>query len=391
MGETGFLAAAAAFNFSFLMLLVLVPLVAVREGDSLAVIGLLTAVPGLLQFSLSVVAGVLTDLWGARRVLLLCYLASALAAVPLLQPRPGLAALVIALLLNGVARGAFWPSALTYATQMSAETARSLSRMYTLTGIGAIVALAVAGSLAAHVGFPLAFAVSGLAGLAAVALTWRLPPTVPRPGRRGAHHALAPLRGLMRQRALLVAGALAFAASVPFALAGSFYPVFALQLGFGAALATALVALRQGGMIAGASLFAPLLRRLGIRATVIAGLGAIALSLAAAPLLRAPALFAAGLALSGIAGEVVSVAYVWFITQNSRPEERGSAMGATELWWAAAVLVTPAIFGGVAARLGVAATFALAGGAMAALGGSFAVRPGWLQPGRAPAAAAGEN
>lgn len=386
VGERGFFGAAAAFNFSFLMLLVLVPVAAARQGDSLAVIGLLTAVPGLMQLGLRVIAGVLSDVWGPRRVMHTCFVCSALAAVPLLGSSPGLAAFAVAQLLNGLARGAFWPAAQTYATRLPGDAAGALSRMFTLTSTGSILALLLAGGIASRLGFPVAFGASGLAAVAALVLTRHLPRAAARARPEGLRELLGPLGRLIRQRPILVAGALAFAASVPNALASSFYPVFALQLGFGAALATALVALRQGGNIGGASLFAPLLRRAGIRTTVIGGLGAVALSLAAAPVLRVPVLFAAGLALSGLSGQMVNLGYIWFVTQNSRPEERGAAIGAAGIWWAAAVLLTPALFGAVAAHLGFAATFVLAGGAVAALGGMLALRPGWLRLGEPEAA-----
>jgi len=382
----GFLIASAAFNLSFTMLLVLVPLFAAKRGYDLAAIGLLAAVPGLLQIPLRVSGGVLADVWGSPRIMRICFVASAVAVVPLLVPAPSLAGLAFAQICNGIARGGFWPAAQAHASRSSGDPARAISLLFSVTGIGAIIALLAAGGLADGLGFRAAFAASGAAALIALVATLRQPsPARPRAALR-VGTVLGPLRRLIVQRPFLVAGALAFAASVPNALAGSFYPVFALQLGFGAVLATALVALRQGGNIVGATFFTPLLDRLGYSRTVRGGLVAVALSLVAVPLLRNPVLYAAGLALSGIAGQVVNVAYIWFATKSSRPEERGSALAATGLWWAAAVLLAPAIFGAVAARIGIPATFVVTGALVAALAAGLSLQPLWLRapvPGQA--------
>jgi MFS family permease len=384
----GFLTAGAAFNFSFMMLLVLVPLFAARRGYDLAAIGLLTAVPGLMQIPLRISGGVLTDVWGSTRIMRICFVASALAALPLVLPNPGLVGLAIAQICNGVARGAFWPAAQTYASRAAVDSARAISLLFTVTGIGAIASLLAAGAIADGLGFPAAFAASGVAAVVALASLGRGEAGPRRPaGRQRLATMLGPLRRLVVQRPFLVAGSLAFAASVPNALAGTFYPVFALQLGFGAVLATALVAVRQGGNIAGASAFSPLLQRLSYPRTVRLGLVAIAVSLAAVPLLRDPVLYAAGLALSGVSGQIVNVAYIWFATQNSPPEERGSALAATGLWWAAAVLIAPAAFGAIAARLGLPATFVVSGAAIGALALTLSVYPGLLTAGQRQAQA----
>jgi MFS family permease len=386
-GGAGFLTAAAAFNFSFTMLLVLVPVFAARRGYDLAAIGLLTAVPGIMQIPLRVTGGVLTDVWGSARIMRICFLASAVAALPLVTPDPGLLGLTIAQICNGVARGAFWPAAQAHASRTAADPARAISLLFTVAGAGAILSLLAAGAVADRWGFPAAFAASGAAAGVSLVAAWREPVPERPAGHRSPGRVLGPLRRLVLQRPFLVAGALAFAASVPNALAGTFYPVFALRLGFGAILATALVAVRQGGNIGGASVFAPLLERVGYPRTVRVGLWAIAASLAAVPVLRTPQLYAAGLALSGVAGQIVNLAYIWFATRNSRPEERGSALAATGLWWAAAVLLAPALFGAVAARLGLALTFLASGAAIGGLCLALSAFPALLEPGERAAAA----
>ncbi len=375
----GFLVAGAAFNFSFQLLLILVPLFAAERGYSLAAIGLLTAVPGLMQIPLRISGGVLADVWGSARIMRVCFVASALAAVPLLGPRPSLLGLAVAQICNGVARGAFWPAAQSHASRASSDAARAIGSLFTVTGIGAIAALLAAGALADRLGYPVAFGASGAAAVVSLIATWREPAPARPAGRRRLGEVLAPLRRMILQRPFLVAGALAFAASTPNALAGTFYPVFALQLGFGAVLATALVAVRQGGNIAGSGTFTRLLRRLSFPRTILITLSGVALSLALVPLLRDPVLYAGGLALSGIAGQIVNVGYIWWATQNSRPEERGSALAATGLWWAAAVLLVPAVFGAMATHLGVAATFVVWGAAIAALAAGLALRPELLR------------
>ncbi len=385
--RAGFLVAGAAFNFSFQLLLVLIPLFAAERGYSLAAIGLLTAVPGLMQVPLRVSGGVLTDVWGSARIMRVCFLASAVAAVPLLSDHPSLAGLAIAQVCNGIARGAFWPAAQSHASRASSDSARAIGSLFTVTGIGGIAALLAAGAIADRLGYPVAFGASGAAALVSLIATWREPAPARPSVRRPMGEVLAPLRRMILQRPFLVAGALAFAASTPNALAGTFYPVFALQLGFGAVLATALVAVRQGGMIAGASTFTPLLRRLSFPRAILISLAAVAVSLAVVPVLRDPVLYALGLALSGIAAQVVNVGYIWWATQNSRPEERGSALAATGLWWAAAVLLVPAVFGAMAAHLGVAATFVVWGAGVAALCAGLALRPALLSRAEASAEA----
>jgi MFS family permease len=378
-----FLLAAAAFNYSFLSLTVLVPLAAERQGYSLAAIGALTALPGVMQLGLRLTGGVLADVWGSVQVMRACFAATTVAALPLLGPRPGVAAFVLAMLLNGVARGAFWPAAQTYASQAGHDAARDLSRLFSVTSVGSIAALVASGALAARCGYPVAFGAAGAAGACCLLLSLRLTAAGGNGARRGLRAVLAPLPRLAARPAMVMAGVVAFAASTPNVLGSTFYPVVAVHLGFGTALATALTAVRNGGNIAGASVFPALLRRLGHRRTVAVSLFGIAAALAATPLLRHPLPFTAGLALAGVCGQLANLGYLWLATQESSPGERGSAIAVTGFWWAVAVLAVPALFGPLAQAAGLAAAFVAAGLLTAGLGAAFVLRP-------LPAAAAAE-
>src|SRR5579875_738893 len=143
---------------------------------------------------------------GSARIMRACFVASALAALPLVFPNPGLLGLAVAQICNGVARGAFWPAAQTHASRASADPARAIGLLFSVTGMGAIASLLAAGGVAEAFGFPAAFAASGAAAVVALVATWREPaPARPR-GRQPLVRVLGPLRRLIGRRPFLVAG-----------------------------------------------------------------------------------------------------------------------------------------------------------------------------------------
>ena len=356
-----FLTASAAFNFSFLAMAILVPLYLRHLGYSLAAVGLVLAIPGLMQFILRITSGILSDSWGSRRVMLLAFAATSAAGLPLMGPRVGLAGFVVAQVLNGVARGTFWPPAQTYASR-TGDPSRSLGRFFSITSVGSVLALFFSGALAQRAGFEVAFAVSAALGLLCVGLSFTFPATGEVTGQRRSFTEL--LRSMPRiamRRPFVLAGVIAFLSSTPNILASSFYPVLAVQLGFGMMLATAVVGMRSIGNIAGANVYPSIIKRIGPRTITYVSVALIGVTLLAIPLVRTPPLLVADLLLSGIAGQTANLAYLWLVTENSVPEERGTALSVVGLWWTAAVFVVPPLFGVASDRLGLPTTFLLSG------------------------------
>jgi DHA1 family multidrug resistance protein-like MFS transporter len=355
------ISSATLFCISFWTVLVLIPLYAVHLHYSLSGIGFLAAVPGLMQVVSRLLSGLLGDLWGEVFVIRLCYAVATASAWVLVTRDPGLGTLVLAQFLSGLGRGLFWASAQSYASRLPGDSARHLGGVSSTTFVGSTIALLVGGAASQLWGFTPVFAAAGVLSAVALLLSIVLPPNRAGVTRRNATQVLGGFRELAGQRTLWVAGALAFLAGIPNALTMSFFLVYGLSIGLGGALATAATAARNVGGFGGSNGCSHLLRRFGEWPVRIGSLVLLAVGLFWTGSSNRLTGFAIAVALSGLAGSVLNVYYLWIASRVSDARQRTTAMGLTGSMWALSMLVTPAIFGLAGSRFGLEATFRGAG------------------------------
>jgi MFS family permease len=347
----------AAFGAGYMLLAVLVPLYAHARGASAVTVGLLASVPVVMQVPTRLFSGALTDLWGEHRLLYACSAAALAAGLAVPLGGGSLGGLVVAQLLIGGARGAFWIGTQSYVARLPTDVARSLGWQSSFTNVGSLAGVALGGALAARFGFLTAFGVVAVLGgatfLGAAAL-----PAVPRGAvPRSARQAVAALGVALLDRRIWFCGGVAFLTAIPQALSQSFYPVFAVQLGASLAGSAEITALRNLGMIATGFLAAALLRRFGGRGTVAVSLALLGLTLAACGLWHSLGAFAASVALAGAAAGVTNVFFLSTAALMGGEQTRAANLAAVNFTFAVAMGIMPTGFGLLAAHTGTAAAF----------------------------------
>lgn len=345
-----------AFNVAYLLLALLVPLDAVRLGLSPQIIGLLAAIPGVLQLPARIVSGPLSDAWGERTVLLLTFALAVLAGLCALWGPAPLAGLVLAQLAIGAARGLFWTAAQAYTSRLSGSRTANLGRFTSFTKGGALVGIAAAGPLATALGIGPAFALTAALGCFSAVLAWALAP-LPRPGNaRPLARALRDLPEVARDPVIVFYGLVSMLCALPQSLAQSFFPVWLLERGTPAAWASVLTALQSLGMIVAGFVAAGVMGRVGAARVVwLAGaLLALSLFVVAIPAVPAAAfaIFAAGLASGWL-----NVAFLTQVANASTDADRGTRLGVTQIYFVVSMMLTPVLSGVLAGVAGMSGAF----------------------------------
>lgn len=357
------------FNTGFLLVALLVPLRALHLGLSPAEIGLLAAMPGVLQIPLRLASGPLVDLWGERRVLTITFfLATGAGLLAALVPGAVLS-LVLAQLAIGASRGLYWTSAQSYVSRLQGDRAGNLGRFTSFTKGGALLGIAAAGTLTVVVGFPQAFLFPVLFGVICLILTLTLTDLSDR-SRRQHRDVFSAFRELPRAAVrpfVVVNGIISVLCATPQALAQSFYTIYLLHLGVPAALASLLTALQSVGMIA-AGLWAGRLIRHHPRARVLwASVILVCLSLAATWIAWTPWVSLVILT-GGMAAGWLNVLFVTDVATKSQEGNRGTNLGVTQAYFVLGMVFTPLLCGIVSAHLSERVAFLMVAAAMAALG-----------------------
>lgn len=356
-----FFLASLAWNLGLGMTWLAVPLYAYSQGLANAEIGLLFAVPVLLQAPLNLVGGAYTDRIGGRRILLGSCFATIAAGLWFVFAH-GFWMLLAGQAVFVLARAAFWPANWAMASELPGQRGVQLGRLNAVTNTGQIVGTTLCGFLLAAVGFRLTFAVLAATGVVALgaALALRTAAQAPRSGPPG--HVLGAYLPLLRERIIAYAIMCAYLSALPFSLSMSFYPVLLAHYGYGEGASGILLALRAVGSIL-ASLLAGRFVRTGPQTFWPVGCGiAVAAAVGFVPLVNHVAPIAFWLLVVGAGTAAMTLYFQITISEASRPEARGSALALGGLGWSVSHLTTPLVMGFLADRYGIVTGFYAIGG-----------------------------
>jgi MFS family permease len=354
----------------------LVPLYALYLHYSPLVIGILAALPSVANVSLRLVFGRLSDRHGEPRILRLGGLVYLAASLGFLLSTPlGLAAVIAAQLLQGVARSIFWTVAQTYVTKLPLRGGLNLGLFNGATNLGMLLGMSGAGVCAQTLGYPGAFWVVAALASGYTGLTRRItapagPPSdaAPRPDAGVATPARPAALG-MRPGPLRLAACCSFTSGATWAMAASFYPVYLARLTYSDRSIGVMVMLLAAGMLA--SSFAS--RRiveggLPLERLAVLFIGATGVGMAVVPAFQdwralAPLLFAIGFCSGG-----ASFVYQLVVQRHSPWRARGAAMASVGLFGNLALLVLPTTIGFALTWVSLPAALTAAGLGLLALG-----------------------
>jgi len=354
-----FFLSSLAWNLGLGMTWLAVPLYAYSQGLSNAEIGVLFALPVLVQAPLNLVGGAYTDRIGGRRILLGSCIATTVAGLWLTMAHgfwmllAGQAALILA-------RAAFWPANWAMASELPGARGVQLGRLNATTNFGQIVGTTLCGFLLAATGFQVTFLV--LASTGVVAFFAGLGTAAQPPKARPAGHVLAAYLPLVRERIIAYAIVCAYLCALPFSLTMSFYPVLLAHYGYDEGTSGVLLALRALGSIA-ASLLAARFVRTGPQTLWPVGCGvAVAAAVGFLPAVNHVLPIAFWMLVVGAGTAAMTLYFQITLADASRVEQRGSALALGGLGWSVSHLTTPLIMGFLADRYGIVTGFYVLGG-----------------------------
>lgn len=358
----------AGFSFALGMASVALPLQAVAVGYSAVEVGVLTAISAISQLVgrlfLGHVMRVVPD-W-----LIVAVACALLAASCLIVVGSGaVVPFVLAQLLQGLARAAFWTGSQTHVVRGEGSSVKALASVNLVGNLGLLSGPVVAGLLIGD-DARLALGVSAAGALLAVlpaARLDRLPPFRKLANRPS---------GRMWQRPGVWEGCYAgVAAGAWRGLLGSYVPLALVHARHASLTVGVLVAIANAAAILGAWLVGRIESEARVRRFLLLGTPVTGLALAAmGPLASSAALAAMALAVSGIAAGGLQVLGPALAADAVHPEERGEAIATTGTWRAASLFVAPLAAAGLVAFLPISAAMAVTGAAIAVPIGR------WLKP-----------
>ena len=372
----------------------LVPLYALRLGYSGLIIGMLAALPSVANVTLRLMFGRLSDRYGETAVLRLgglFYLVSA--AGMLLSTWAGLAALVGAQLLQGVARSIFWTVAQTYVTKLPLRGGLNLSLFNGATNLGMVLGMSAAGLWAVVLGYRGAFALVFALALLYIALTRVLAsPQTPVPMETVASpRTSGPLLDF-RLGPLWLAACCSFLSGATWAMAASFHPVYLARLGYGEKAIGLLLMLLPVGMLASSFASRRIVERSGsMERLAVAFIVATGFGVALVPAVHTWLPLAAVILATGFCSGVCSLLYQLSVQQHSPWPVRGATMASVGLFGNMALLVLPMAIGVALNWVPLNAALVGAGSFLMSLGGPAYLSARGLRVGHVVGGRSGEH
>jgi MFS family permease len=381
-----FFLASAAWNFGLGMTWLAVPLYAHNQGLSNVQIGVLFALPVVLQAALNLVGGAYTDHIGGRKIMLGSCWAIVVAGMWLVLAE-GFWMLLVGQLLLVVSRAAFWPATWAMASELPGNRGIQLGRLNAVTNVGQIAGSALCGFLLAAAGFDATFAALASTGLLAflAGLGTRAAPAKSAPAHR---NLLARYRPLLRRPIILYAVICAYLSALPFSLSMSFYPLLLAAYGYREETSGVIVALRAIGAIAAGLIAARFVRTGPDTLWPVASGVAVAAAVGLLPAVNHVLPIAFWMLVIGIGSGAMTLYFQITMSEASLPEERGSALALGGLGWSVSHLSTPLLMGLLADRYGIVNAFYVLGACALACTLALAVMRRWAfaagMPVRAP-------
>jgi len=353
----------ACFFSSFLRIPI-VPLYAESLGASTAQVGAINAAFMLMAGLLAIPAGLLSDRFGRRRVILgglLVIAASSLLLYLTKTPQQ----MTATYLLFGIGLAAYSPSMMSYVADLAPRT--HLGRAYGWYTVAANVAMmlgpATGGLLGRSLGLRAVFLVSGgLTLLMFFVAMASLPPLgAPQGARRAVRPALGTLLRHRRYRACLL---ITLGGCFGFGLFMTFLPLHASGLGLDAGHVGLIFAVQALANALSRIPFGRLSDRVADRShLVVAGIVGLGASLALIGISASLAPLFAGAALLGVSMGVGFTALAALVADVVPVELRGLAMGGYNSCIYLGMTASAASMGAFIARAGFAVSFAAGGAA----------------------------
>ncbi len=337
----------------------LIPLYADSLGMSGVAIGMLIALPVVLQITFNLIGGAATDRIGGRAMVLASCLMM-VAGASAYACADSFSFLMSAQIMMVMSRAIFWPASWTIAGNLQGERSIQMGRLNATTNIGQIAGTFLAGFLITWAGFSWSFlTLAAVAGAAFAAMLCHAGATQAPP--MSASSPMARYGRLVRQKPMWFAIMCAYISALPFSLSVSFYPLLFDAYGYSHELNGSILALRGvGAAIAG--LVVARLLDFSMKGMVAFG-AALVVAVSVATAGATDNLYAVGVLLFtvGLGSGLMSLNFQMLIGDISTPADRGSANALGGLGWGLSHFTTPLLMGVLRDQLGIESAFLLLG------------------------------
>ena len=338
----------------------LIPLYADSLGMSGVAIGMLIALPVVLQITFNLIGGAFTDRIGGRAMVQASCLMMA-AGASAYAFADSFAFLMSAQIMMVMSRAIFWPASWTIAGNLQGERSVQMGRLNATTNLGQIVGTFLAGFLITWAGFSWSFlTLAAVAGGAFAAMLCHAGAAQTPAG--AASSSMARYGRLVRLRPMWFAIMCAYVSALPFSLSVSFYPLLFDAYGYSHELNGGILALRGvGAAIAG--LVVARLLDFSMKGAVAFGAAlVVAVSVATVGATDNLCAVAVMLFTVGLGSGLMSLNFQLLIGDLSTIADRGSANALGGLGWGLSHFTTPLLMGVLRDQLGIESAFLLLGG-----------------------------
>lgn len=351
----------ALWNACMGMLQILIPLYGLSLGFSIVKISSLISLPVLVEVLVRFGGSALSDRFGERRALQICFLLMASAGAALLVADSYLY-LLLAQSLAFCSRSIFWISIQALGSQLpGSDLGKKLGRLYAWNHAGGFSGLSLGGVILALLGFYQAFIFLISVALLCLALSFAFPHVDSKPRGRSLWTITQGIGRFLAYRHIWLAVSVSFAAAIPASLSQSIYPLYLAFLEYPEQWIGMLISLRTlGPLIIGLALasFITVSRQQGIYALGMAALGLLVVATGWAENAWSLAFVFAAV---GAFGALMDLLYQVQAAEFSRAGDRSVAMASSGLGWIICPLVTPITVGWLAQVFGFRFAFLAAG------------------------------
>ncbi|MEW6106166.1 MAG: MFS transporter [Bacillota bacterium] len=357
------LPAAFTYSVSLGMITVLVPLFGNFLGAREAVVGILVAIPGLLQVVMRTPSAVLSAAFGKRTMFVVSFLCAVFAGL-VFAVVPHYSWFVLPQLLFGAASASFWPSQWAYASELCYEDRRSAALGYTsaIVGLGSLVGPYLGGYLSDIMGPRRAFLVYAVVGAVGLGISLALPAEGRRPAKRPSvaevfGGALSAGSRVMLNRQVFLAVACMFLAAVTWGLNNAFYALHVRSIGYTATVGGTLLAVHGATSALTRIGFGSFARRRSLHRYLFGGTFLNALGMFAMPFFKATYALGAVTFVSGMGFGMMYPAAVTLIAEHTEGDDRVLGMGVFGTSMSLGLLASPLALGLVAQLAGIGHAF----------------------------------
>ncbi len=340
-----------------------IPLYASLLGASTLAVGLVVSSFAVLPFFLAIPTGILTDLWGTKRLILLGSIGQA-AGMVLASFFPNLVVLSISQAIMGISQLLVIVAIQTFIGSLGEGRTRdaNFGLFTTSSSAGQLIGPLMGGRLVDSLGYRATIGIGALVCIIPVFLALNLRE---RKASTGASRSfigdLHQVPRLLRNDGVKTAIASSFVVLFVEGLRDAFYPLYLNHLGFSVTIIGILLSARSLMAIA-IRLFIPAIcERFGHYFSLLGGMALMAAGVILTPLLSSfwPLALASGLMGAGM-GLTQPLSMI-AVAANTEPHELGFAMGIRMTGNRLAQFVNPVFFGFTSQMVGIGNSFLLAG------------------------------